>query len=285
MSTFQIKLIALILMVIDHIGALLFPEVIVLRWIGRLSAPLFLFCLVHGIDYTKSKKKYLLRLYGFAALMELIWIVFKLCGGKIDRHDNIFGTFFIVVAVICILQHFKWYVSIGILALWQAISVGLVILLDLTSGIPMSVEYLLSTLSGNAFLCNYGFLWVILGVLMYYLKNSKKQLAIGYSCYCVFLWFISATAIFARGAFFIGHHIPALGGLAEVVCKMITGMSPAFTPMTLHGLYFGDYQWLMIFSLPIMLQYNGTKGKSWKYFFYVFYPAHLILLAVLAQVL
>ena len=42
MNSFQIKLIALILMTIDHIGEFLFPQCDLLGYIGRLSAPLFL---------------------------------------------------------------------------------------------------------------------------------------------------------------------------------------------------------------------------------------------------
>ena len=36
-----------------------------------------------------------------------------------------------------------------------------------------------------------------------------------------------------------------------------------------------------IIPLAIMLSYNGKKGKSLKYLFYVFYPAHLIILVMI----
>lgn len=285
LNTFQIKVIALILMVIDHIGSFLFPEILVFRWIGRLSAPLFLFCLVHGLDYTKNKKAYLLRLYGFAVGTELLWILCDVCGVSIQQHDNIFGTLFVVAAVICILKRFSWYVSAGILILWQAVSIGMILPLDFVSGIPETVQYLVITVTGNVSLCDYGPLWVVMGVLMYYWKDNKKRLAIGYSGCCIVLWVFSVTAIFARAALWIEYHIPALGGVANVCCVLLTGTNVIETMMGRNGLYFGDYQWLMIFSLPIMLLYNGKKGKSWKYFFYVFYPAHLVLFTVLAQVL
>ena len=285
LNTFQMKWIALILMVIDHIGAILFPDVLLFRWIGRLSAPLFLFCLVHGLDYTKNRKAYLLRLYGFAVGTELLWILCDVCGLSIQHHDNIFGMLFVVAAVICIIKRFSWYVSAGILILWQALSIGIILPLDFVSGIPETVQYLAITATGNASLCDYGPLWVVMGVLMYYWKDNKKRLAIGYSGCCIVLWVLSVTAIFARVALWMEHYVPVLSGVAHFSCVLLTGTNAIETMMGRDGLYFGDYQWMMIFSLPLMLLYNGKKGKSWKYFFYVFYPVHLVLLTVLAQVL
>ena len=39
----------------------------------------------------------------------------------------------------------------------------------------------------------------------------------------------------------------------------------------------------MFLSLPLILSYNGEKGLSLKYVFYVFYPVHLIILFSIAQ--
>ncbi|WP_244856961.1 TraX family protein [Oceanobacillus sp. J11TS1] len=41
---------------------------------------------------------------------------------------------------------------------------------------------------------------------------------------------------------------------------------------------FAGYQWFMIAALPLILLYNGKKGIGLKYFFYIFYPAHIIIL-------
>ena len=51
MSGMTLKWIALVLMFLDHLGEF-FPLVIPVgfRWLGRLSAPLFLFCLAQGMD-------------------------------------------------------------------------------------------------------------------------------------------------------------------------------------------------------------------------------------------
>ena len=41
-------------------------------------------------------------------------------------------------------------------------------------------------------------------------------------------------------------------------------------------------QWLMVIVLPLMLRYNGERGRGWKWFFYMYYPAHTTLLFLAA---
>lgn len=49
-------------------------------------------------------------------------------------------------------------------------------------------------------------------------------------------------------------------------------------------LHFGEaVQFWMVLALPFMLAYNQQRGPGLKWFFYVFYPAHLILLFWLAN--
>lgn len=47
----------------------------------------------------------------------------------------------------------------------------------------------------------------------------------------------------------------------------------------------GSTQWMMIFSILPILFYNGQKGKGLKYFFYIFYPAHIGILYLLSYFL
>lgn len=71
MNTFQLKLLAVILMIIDHIGFFLLPQYRILRIIGRLSFPLFAFLIVKGFRYTKDVNKYFLRLFIFANIIQI----------------------------------------------------------------------------------------------------------------------------------------------------------------------------------------------------------------------
>ena len=48
-------------------------------------------------------------------------------------------------------------------------------------------------------------------------------------------------------------------------------------------LLYTNYQWMMIGALPIILLYNGQRGKRIKQFFYIFYPVHIWLLFMIAN--
>jgi hypothetical protein len=47
----------------------------------------------------------------------------------------------------------------------------------------------------------------------------------------------------------------------------------------------GGVQWLMLFAGALLLLYNGERGKGSKYFFYVFYPAHIYVFYIIATLL
>jgi hypothetical protein len=71
MSSTEMKYIALLTMLIDHVGSVFFPELYVLRIIGRVSFPLYCFLLSEGFNHTKSVRNYLLRIFIFAVISEI----------------------------------------------------------------------------------------------------------------------------------------------------------------------------------------------------------------------
>jgi hypothetical protein len=66
-----LKWIAIITMTVDHIGASLFPEFTVLRFIGRLSFPLFAYLLMLGMETTRNIRNYFIRLFIFALISQV----------------------------------------------------------------------------------------------------------------------------------------------------------------------------------------------------------------------
>jgi hypothetical protein len=60
-KTGLLKLIAIITMIVDHMGVVFFPEILELRAVGRIAFPLYAWCLVVGCEYTRNLPKYALR--------------------------------------------------------------------------------------------------------------------------------------------------------------------------------------------------------------------------------
>ena len=72
----QLKIIAMITMLMDHIGVNLFPSVTILRVIGRLSFPIFAYMIAEGCRYTRDRKNYLFTIAALGILCQLVFYVF-----------------------------------------------------------------------------------------------------------------------------------------------------------------------------------------------------------------
>lgn len=95
-----LKLIALLTMVIDHVGAVLYPNIIVLRMIGRISFPIFAYLLALGYKSTHNIKKYLKRLLLFGLLSEIPYIL-------AFNSDNLNIFFTLVLGLMAIMLYEK----------------------------------------------------------------------------------------------------------------------------------------------------------------------------------
>ena len=71
MSSFSLRLIALVSMIIDHTGLALFPDIGLFRCIGRLSFPLYCFLVVQGYLHTRDIRAYGRRLLLLAIISEI----------------------------------------------------------------------------------------------------------------------------------------------------------------------------------------------------------------------
>lgn len=107
MTSSTLKIIACLTMLVDHIGATLFPGEIIFRIIGRIAFPIFAFLIVEGYFRTKNVKKYLLRLSLFALVSEIPFdLAFN--GSMLEFHSqNVFFTLAITLLAIIIYDKLK----------------------------------------------------------------------------------------------------------------------------------------------------------------------------------
>jgi hypothetical protein len=66
-----LKIIAIVTMVIDHVGHILYPDLLFLQIIGRLAFPLFAYLIVLGVESTKKPVKYMVTLLVFAIISQV----------------------------------------------------------------------------------------------------------------------------------------------------------------------------------------------------------------------
>ena len=107
LNTFTLKMIAIVSMLIDHIGYVFFPEIMIFRIIGRISFPMFAYVLSEGFIYTKDVKKYLLRLGIFALLSEIPYDL-AIMGSVLEfSYQNVFFTLFFGVLMLYAMSEMK----------------------------------------------------------------------------------------------------------------------------------------------------------------------------------
>lgn len=81
-------------MLIDHIGYVLFPELQLLRIIGRIAMPIFAFFIGEGCLHTRDRRKYFLRLFVLALICQAVYIAESIITGSgMGLYLNILFTF------------------------------------------------------------------------------------------------------------------------------------------------------------------------------------------------
>ncbi|HDR7794075.1 TPA: conjugal transfer protein TraX [Bacillus luti] len=108
LTGFQLKIFAMIVMVLDHIYQYVPNNPIWLTYAGRIVAPIFLYFVVEGFIYTRSRKKYMLRMFLWAVIMKMGSILIMLLvppkGEGIQ--NNIFLYFVFAFILLITLERF-----------------------------------------------------------------------------------------------------------------------------------------------------------------------------------
>ena len=156
----QLKLLAVITMTIDHVGAYLFPQFLWMRIVGRLAFPIYAFMIAEGCRHTHSMLKYLGSVAGMAVLCQLVLYLFD---GSL--HMYILVTFSLSILMILLLQQAQKNAFWGILAL-----TGMAAIYYVTQILPGQLPV--------DFQVDYGFLGVMLPVLIWAGKGKWQSLGL-----------------------------------------------------------------------------------------------------------
>lgn len=276
LSISQIKWIALLAMTIDHLAAYGFEIPIfgahfnTFRVIGRIAAPLFFFALTESIRHTRSKERLLLRLYvgavGTGLFVTVTNALFRNSIGMF-RSSNILFDYVYMTLYIILLERLiegiktkQWkQEALALLGMGTTciphFMAWFLYEIPVRWGISVETVWTLRDLSDSLIrsplAAEYTILFIIMGILMYFAENKygKAAVLVLFSLICY------------------------LGGKVEFLNNY-----------SVIGTVLGYPQYYMIFAVPFILLYNGEKGKSSKYFFYVYYPLHRYVISVAVYV-
>ena len=205
-----IKVTAVLTMTIDHIGAFLFPQYIILRIIGRFAMPVFAYGTAIGTIRSKKPERYLLRLLLFAVISQ---VPYNLVGSK---GASVISTIFITALFLYLIKKDK-------------------VLYYILSLIPLIISFVVPMDYGTYFLAI---------AFAIYLFRDKMVLA------------------FAAGS-------------AITILLSLAGHVHPLQMFSMIGLFFACFQGsdLLACKLPAV--------KINKYFFYVYYPLHLLIIYII----
>lgn len=174
LNSINLKLIALITMIIDHTGAIFFGDQIIYRIIGRISFPIYCFLLVEGFFHTKSREKYAARLFIFALISEVPFD-YAFFGSLNNNHQNIFFTLFIGLLGIWFAEEFKEKTPlISILGFLSAAALASLFNTDYTI---LGILYILTFYFAHSMPAGLMQLYILLGVAgSTYLLSSSIQM-------------------------------------------------------------------------------------------------------------
>lgn len=238
-----LKLLALIIMTIDHAGAALFGNAPLMRTVGRLAFPIFCYTLAVGCRYTRSMAKYASRLL-LAALISQPFYTMAL-------HPT--APLAETVASWRGLGFFRWYAA--------------------------------SFKTGNIME------ELLLGVLLIWTLQEKKYVIAAVISYGIFVldmqgWLASSYGINGIGLimiFWLFQDHPFACLLWAAGFMLAWGMSSR--TYSFYGLHYGR-QIYAVFALPLIaIPIAKRRVKLPKWLFYAYYPAHLLVIAILREVM
>ncbi|NLY20444.1 MAG: hypothetical protein GXZ08_04110 [Tissierellia bacterium] len=242
---FQLKIIGAILMVFDHIHQMFvgMGAPKFLNALGRPVAPIFLFMVSEGFHYTRNRGKYLFRLWLAYVLMGISSMVIqRTFPSEIVLMNSIFGT-------MCLSVFYMWMID-NIINGIKSREIKRVVLSVIAIILSIASSYILILLlSVNT----------TIAMVFTFLFPSPFLVEGG------IVWIIMAVAFYL---------LRSKGRVAQMLPIVV---------ISIMLITKGDYlQSLMIFAIIPLLLYNGKLGKKSKYFFYIFYPAHIYALYLLA---
>lgn len=284
MSSFILKMIAVITMLMDHSGDALIGNFSWLNIVGRIAFPLFAFQLVIGYRHTHNLKKYMLRMLIFAAISQA---PFSILNKKVDPTIlNIFVTLFFGLAVLAL---YDMYIELhgNKYFLFLKNKKRIPILSKTKEVIPKNESKNIISKNKVLFFNIVKFIYIILIIILCQAINTDYGSWGILLILLIHIFYPYQTKIVDKQYSSIKQVKVSKYSVMSFLMIMF-GMSLLKYVDLIGVIKTYNVIYLTIFTfIPsiLMLLYNGKKGKECKMFFYIFYPAHLIILDILRAII
>ena len=265
-----LKIIAIVLMTIDHIGLALeqFPATynsgLILRYIGRLALPIFCFLIVEGIMHTKSLAKYLLRMTYMSIFITICLFIIHYTIPLYESEGNIFMLFVLAILTVYLLSLQKNYKYLAILPFLYVVFTFIVQILEVDKTIDFS-EYFPSAIRPEYSLLGYALIIGTYFVLRYYSKATEdkcRELNVNYLAY-------KNSDEFKKKYNMLASTIVIF---VTIIFTLLKYFSYTF------DIYNFSIQSYMVIAIIFIMFYSHKLGYSniyTKYGFYLYYPLHI----------
>lgn len=175
MTSFALKCIAMVAMLIDHTSIAYFGQTTLFNVIGRIAFPIFAFQISEGYIHTKNLRKYFLRLFCFAVISQFPFMLFDSIFTN-SFSFNIFGTLF--VGLLAILLYDKITNCDFKITNNEKVNV-------ITNKVFGCIPVILLGIISEVCYFDYGFWGVAIIFLFYIFKNDKLGMLIFYITACI----------------------------------------------------------------------------------------------------
>ena len=247
LDAYKLKWIAIIGMFLNH-AAMAFPEILpmwlqfVMYAAGGFTFPIMAFFVVEGYKYTSNLKKYLLRIFLFGVIAQIPHMI---AFRLFTSGPNIMFLIFL----------------------------GLVLLI-LYDKIKIRVFFWLIFVVAIVFTAILGFDWWIIGPVIMVMYHAISKESVRRTLPAIVA---GAFYVIMVGFALLSFQIAAAQG--EQYLAEIEAMVGATRELMLPTIAFSVGCFIVAYMIR---HFSGERGKRMKYFFYIFYPVHFIVLAIIA---